>query len=373
MKILRKTGILAILLAVPVMLATAAPVQAIPGISVIESSATAHFPTGLTFDLTAESGTEITDIRLHYRTERLSFARITSEIYVEFVPASTVEASWTWDMRTTGGLPPGTGVSYWWTITDKSGERLESPVTTISFDDDRYDWETIIEGNITLKWYNGDSSFARELMTAAGEALQRLRENTGAHLKKPITVYIYANSADLQGAMIFPQEWTGGTAFTSFGIITAGISPSSVIWGKSTIAHELTHLVNYQMTANPYNYLPTWLEEGLAMYSEGALGVGFSTRLFNAIRDGNLITVRTLASPFSTDESTAYLSYAQSYSIVEFLVGSYGQEKMLELLNVFSRGSEYDSALRAVYGFDMDGLNELWLNYIEDTYGEATN
>ena len=58
------------------------------------------------------------------------------------------------------------------------------------------------------------------------------------------------------------------------------------------------------------------------------------------------------------------LSYAQSYSLVEFLITSYGQGKMLELLNTFKQGSSYDGALEKVYGFDMDGLNTLWRDYV---------
>ena len=37
---------------------------------------------------------------------------------------------------------------------------------------------------------------------------------------------------------------------------------------------------------------------------------------------------------------------------------------MNQLLGVFSQGSSYDEALLRVYGFDMDGLNDLWRDYI---------
>jgi hypothetical protein len=37
---------------------------------------------------------------------------------------------------------------------------------------------------------------------------------------------------------------------------------------------------------------------------------------------------------------------------------------MLELLNTFKQGSDYDGALRKVYGFDMDGLNTQWRGWI---------
>ena len=63
------------------------------------------------------------------------------------------------------------------------------------------------------------------------------------------------------------------------------------------------------------------------------------------------------------------MSYAQSMSIVEFLVDNYGKEKMFELLGIFEQGSSYDGALKRVYGFAMDGLNDLWRDYVSTIYG----
>ncbi len=115
------------------------------------------------------------------------------------------------------------------------------------------------------------TAFANQLMTIAQQALTRLEGNTGAHLVRPIRIYIYASAQDLQGAMIFPEEWTGGVAFTEYGIVAIGIAPDNLAWGQTAIAHELTHLVVHQMTFNPYNELPTWLDEGLAVYNQGPL------------------------------------------------------------------------------------------------------
>jgi hypothetical protein len=162
------------------------------------------------------------------------------------------------------------------------------------------------------------------------------------------------------GAMIYPQEWAGGVTFTRYGCIAIGIETTEIEWGKTTITHELTHVITTQMTLNPYNSIPTWLEEGMAMYSEGLLSPYFSSYLTAAIQNDTLISVRSLASPFSGYAETSYLSYAESYSIVEFLISNYGKDKMFALLDTFRQGSTYDGALQKVYGFDMDGLNTLW-------------
>jgi hypothetical protein len=332
------------------------------GLTVLNSTAEIDFPARLVFSIAAESDAAITDLRLHYLVDRMEHARIMSEVYVRVTPATSVTTQWVWDMRKTGGLPPGSSVSYWWTVTDANNRVVKTALTRVQIEDRRYNWQSITEGEVTLYWYRGDDYFARELMSATQGALARLAENSGAELENPISIYIYANAGDLRGSMIFPQEWTGGVAFTRYGIIAIGISPgvADMEWGKRVIAHELTHLVIHQVTFNPYNDLPTWLDEGLAMTAEGELESVFATALYKAKSENQLISVRSLASPFSVYTEESMLAYAQSYKIVEYLIDTYGREKMFQLLSTFKQGSGYDEALERVYGFDMDGLNTKW-------------
>jgi len=324
------------------------------GISVISSSTVTMFPSNITFNLEAESDSEITDIDLEYRVNRLSLIPVSCRVDVDFTPGLRVEASWLWNLLETGGLPPGTEVEYRWLIEDASGRRIETSPASLKFDDLRYDWNSLTSDGITIYWYQGDESFAQELMDAAQEALQRLASDTGVSLEQAVSVYIYASSQDLLGALVFPYEWTGGVAFPDYGIIALGMPD------LSTLRHELAHLVIYQAVFGLYGDLPVWLDEGLAVYTEGELRSDLRSRLDEAISNDTLFSVRSLCSSFTTDPDEARLSYAESYSLVVFLLDNYGQDKMLQLLEVFKEGSGYDDALIQVYGFDMDGLNELW-------------
>lgn len=368
---IKKAGIFVLVAALCLVLLCPALVQAQGKIEILHSSVLVEFPYNLNFSMSAESEVDIIDIRLHYTVDQESFAQVTSEVYIEFVPDTSVDVRGTLDMIKMGGLPPGSSLEYWWTVEDVSGDKVHTTPTEVRFDDNRYLWQSLTKEKVTIYWYEGKQSFAEELMSAAQQALARLAEETGAYLKKPVKMYIYADSQDLQGAMIFPQEWTGGVAFTRYGIIAIGISPNNLLWGERAIAHELSHLVVHQMTFNPYIALPTWLDEGLAMYTEGTLSVGFVDYLTKAIEEDSLISVRSLSSPFSAYSSQATLSYAESYSLVEFLITSYGQDKMLELLTTFSEGTSYDGALERVYGFDMDGLDALWRDYVVEHYQKA--
>ena len=344
------------------------PVRAAGRLNITGTSTKIEFPTMLQFNLSARSDARITDVRLHYIVDRTSFARVTSEIFVAVVPDTTIGVNWTWDMRQTGGLPPGTAVEYWWTVTDEQGEKISSDRVKVIFDDNRHTWQDLTEGKVTLYWYGSSPSAVQDIMSAAQQALARLLKDTGAELKKPVKIYLYPSTADLQGAMIFPQEWTGGVTFTGFGIIAIGLQPFDSAWNKRAVAHELTHLVIEQVTSNPYNDLPTWLDEGLAMYTEGPLDSAFADQLRSAVLGDELISVPSLSSPFSAYADKATLAYAQSQSVVEFLINNYGQAKMYQLLAAFHEGSSYDNALERVYGFDMDGLNKLWRDYVIKKY-----
>jgi hypothetical protein len=347
----------------------AAAVQAAEGITVTENSAGITFPSRIDFSLEAESNAVITDVRLHYNVERRGYVRVTSEVRVTIDPGTGITAGWSWDMRKAGGLPPGTVIYYWWSLKDVNGGNEVTEREMLKFEDTRFEWQAVSGGQVTLFWYEGDDDFAGELMSAATEGLARLRESTGVMLDGPVEIYIYGNSSDLQSALIFPQTWTGGVAYPQYGNIAIGIEPGNLDWGVRTIAHELTHLVVHQMTYNPYIDLPTWLDEGLAMYMEGPVTGVFTYYLNKAIENDSLISVRSLTSPFSAYADQSYLSYAESRSLVDMLIGRYGREKMLELLTVLSRGTGYDEALEAVYGFDMDGLDGIWRLYLEQTNG----
>ena len=333
-------------------------------ISVLDTSAQIFFPSGLTFNIKAESQSDIVKLRLHYQVERRNFASVTAEAWPVVTPSPKVQTQWVWDMRK-AVLPIGANVIYWWTIEDASGSTITTPSQTVRFEDLRHKWNSVTSGKITLLWYQGNQIFVNQLMAACQQALDRLAQDTGVQLEQPVNIYIYASQADLLSAMVFPQEWSGGFSYYEYGLIAIGIPTNDLDWGKGAIAHELGHMVTHQITFSPYGaVLPLWLDEGLAMYAQGKPDPYLESVLKNAIAQHNLISVRSLASPFSAISAEAYLSYAESQSIVPFLIQNYGGDKMLQLLNLLKEGNTYDDALVQVYGFDQDGLDTLWQKYI---------
>jgi hypothetical protein len=326
-----------------------------------------EFPDSISFQIEVEGEDDISKIALNYQVDKSSPIPVTSVAFPQFETAPKVEASWKWDMTKTGALPPGTGVRYWWSIEDATGSIVETDPASLTFDDERHSWKSLTSDGIDLFWYRGSNSFAQEILSAADEALDRLSQDTGAQLETKVRIYVYADWDELRQAMVYPQEWTGGVAFAEYGTIAIGISTDNLAWGKRATAHELAHLAIHQATLSGYGrQLPTWLDEGLAMYAEGELSSEMQSRLENAIEQGTLFSVKSLCSSFPAQTEQAYLAYAQSYSLVEFLLQAVhgGRERMLDLLDAFRQGSGYVEALDLVYGVDIDELDILWRQYL---------
>jgi hypothetical protein len=319
------------------------------------------FPQAMLFNVEATSPQTVNNIRLHYRVERMNIADITSEAWPRFTPATSVKTRFTWDMRK-GSIPLATRVEYWWTAANTAGDTQSSPKRVAVFEDTRYKWQKIAQDTLTLNWYSGDNPFAQTLLASALAGLQKLNQDTGVRLEQPVSLYVYASSKDLQGAMISPREWTGGSAYPEYGVITLGIGTREIDWGKKATVHELGHMVVNQLTFGPYEAtLPTWLNEGMAMYAEGGLDLVSETNLQRAVTEHRTISLRSLSSPFSAVPAQALLSYAESYSVVNYLVKTYGKDKLIRLFSAFKTGATADGALKLVYGLDQDSLYLAWL------------
>jgi hypothetical protein len=363
----RKPALLKYLLCLVLVAAVALPLVATPitpsfAASEISLGSTVQisFPTAIAFRVNAKSDANITQLRLNYIVLRQNYAKVISEGWPQFKPLTSVNTEWLWDMRK-NGLPPGAKIEYWWTAQDAAGKVAETPHTPLSFDDNRYKWQSITTKPVTLYWYEGDNAFANALMTAAQQGLERIENDTGAIPTGTVAIYIYASSDALRGAQLFAAQWEGGVTFGGFSIIAIGVAPNELDYGLTAVPHELTHWAIGQVTFNSYGAdLPRWLDEGLATYGEGATSQLYTKALDFAIKNNKLISIRSLSSPFSAVPQTAYISYAESNSVITYLIKTYGKEKMIKLLDTFRVGNGYDAALKQVYGFDQTGLDTEW-------------
>lgn len=338
----------------------ALPASAQSAVQVTNNQPAIDFPNTITFHADIQSQAKITSIVLEYGDQQETCGQVVAKAFPQFTPGTAITVEWTWDMRQSGSLPPGATIWWRWRTTDENGNESVSSQKTVTWLDNVHKWQTLASGDIRLHWYQGDNNFAQDLLTTAVNGLMRVKHDAGLSTDQPIDLYIYANSGDLQEAILYEPSWTGGEAFPPFNIVIIGISTSQLSWGRRAEVHELTHVVVGHLTFSCLSDVPTWLNEGLAVYSEGDLQPASQAQLDQAIQNDTLLTVRSLSGGFSEIANKANLSYSESYSIVKFLLDAYGRDKMTALLFALRDGNAIDPALQQVYGFDIEGLEDAW-------------
>jgi len=338
----------------------AVPVHAQSGIQLVSDNVTLSFPESATFRAEFKAGANITSVVLEYGVDQLTCGTVIAKAFPVVTPTADVQVEWTWEMRQSGSLPPGASLWWRWQVQDASGAQFTSPKQTITWLDSLHGWQVISGGNINLHYYEGGQAFGQALHDAATQALVRLSQDVGISSEKPVDIYIYASTSDLKDAILFEPAWIGGQAFPENNIVIIGVSTDQLDWGKSTEAHELTHVLVGHLTFTCLGFIPTWLNEGLAVYGEGGPASAELAQFDQAKAADQLLSLRSLVGNFSEESDRATLSYSESYSVVNFLIQTYGRDKMTALLTALRNGATTNQALQSAYGFDTDGLEDAW-------------
>lgn len=333
-------------------------------VSITSNRAITDFPNTIAFAIEGSSTLPVAKIYLEYGSDKHSLVSEVSRVEPEYATDVKIMTSWAWEMKKSGSVPPGTRVWWRWRITDEADRTYVTERQTVIFEDTRYQWQVEVAEDLDIYWHSLGADLVGELTEGVESRLSRLELNVDIPEERKPRVFVYADADELRSAVLFTQEWTGALAFPDYNIILIPVGPGELEWSKRTLAHEITHLLVGEAIFGPFGDIPTWLSEGLAQYVEGEMESYHRAALDRAINEDKLLSVRSLGSSFPADPSQASLAYAQSQSLVSYLVSSYGWEKMRELLAVFKEGSTYDNALQNVYSFDIDGLEEQWRVYL---------
>jgi hypothetical protein len=334
----------------------------------LTTTADSDFPEWISFQLEVESETPIAAAEVYWRPANDPEL---SAGYPDVTTDTVVALEYEVDM-TVDYLPPGIDIVYFWRVVDIDGNISESDEQTLFYMDESIDWETRTDGLVTLYWSDGDDGFASDVVETATRTIETLGTRFGVDADEPIRIVVYGDEGEFSGALPpNSAEWIGGQAHPELNAIVAYIDPGfgADAEVQRMIPHEVSHLVLHQATENPFNSPPNWMEEGLAVYNQEREDSTLRDTLEDAIDDGRLIPVRALNSSFPLDPDQAYLSYAESWSIVTFIVEELGDEKMAALVSVFREEVAYDEAVERSLGMTIEQLDAAWkdwLGYVGD-------
>lgn len=339
--------------------------QSVAALSV-DSEVTLNFPVGI--DIVSEIAWD--DGFAGARVDLLYTVGEDETVTLAFVPPGTIRPDGRMEVTATLDLqaqfvPSGVAIDFWWRIVDESGTLAESMSQRADWYDDRWDWQVRETDQVRIHSYGHETDFVDEMLDSAQATVTELEQRYALERSAPLDIWVYPTLEDFREAQQpNSRESIAGASYPGYFLIVAVVPDGSTGEVGRVILHEVSHQVLYQATANPFTYPPLWFDEGMATHFQIGGTDGYMEMVIRALGDDALFDISSLEVSFPYQPAQATLAYAASWSIVEYIEVTYGDEGISALIGAFATGAPYDDALVIALGIDGDGLNEAWQAWV---------
>ena len=337
-------------------------------ITVNEQGYENQFPDGLRFHLEAESSSPIEEVRVYVR----KLGQSSRSVYrsVEFEPGQRISGEVLFQSKTANEfIPTGTRLSYYFDIRTADGQRLETEPEVLVYLNRGLDWDSVSDGLINVYYYhhtNQSENRANQVLEVAAETYDEMGPILGVELTEPMNLVVYSDYADMRVALppksrvAAQQLRTLGQAFTTERTLLVDGSTDVFVGDNilSTTAHEFTHLLVADAAGSAYGQVYTWLNEGLAVYSEGD-NTEFGLYVNTAIRNDAVPPLASLRTYAGTPQETLR-NYGLGHAVVRYMLDIYGTEKMTRLFSAIRTTHNFEKSLEEAYGLTIIELDNEW-------------
>ncbi len=337
-------------------------------ITVTEQGVENQFPDGLRFHLEAQSSSPIEEIRVYVR----KLGQSSRSVYrtVEFEPGERISGEALFQSKTSNEfIPTGTRLSYYFDIRTADGQRLETEPQILVYLNRGLDWDSVSDGLINVYYYHHTSQSeerANQVLEVAADTYAHMGPILGVELTEPMNLVVYSDYADMRAALppksrvAAQQLRTLGQAYTTERTLLVDGSTDVFVGDNilSTTAHEFTHLLVADAAGSAYGQVHLWLNEGLAVYSEGG-NTEFDFYVNTAIRNDAVPPLASLRNYAGTPQETLR-NYGLGHSVVTYMLDTYGTEKMTRLFAAIRTMHNSEKALEAAYGLTIVELDNEW-------------
>jgi hypothetical protein len=353
-----------VILCFVVVLFPAVPVAAtpLPDIQVIFHSVESHFPDDLTFTLQVRSETsDIVDAALYYQvgwseTEVVALPE-------PFRPAAEVTLTHIWNTRGET-IPPFVEITYYWRLVDGDGNVFTTTPVRTEYADATHDWSSLSNEHVTVYWYDLPDDFGTALFEAAAEGYDHVVSVTGITTERTARVVIFNNQRDFC-AFYAPrscQDWVGGQTFSGI----------TVQWGTDrewltydVVPHELAHVFYNEIFSDTWVRVPTWFNEGIAVYNERTDHRREISQVKDGAAEGKLIPLRHMGTQASgLAHNDVGFWYSEAYSLVAYIADVHGEQKLGEVILTLADNHPMEETLQLVLGMDLIEYEMAWREWL---------
>jgi hypothetical protein len=209
----------------------------------------------------------------------------------------------------------------------------------------------------------GDLKVLDSLAITLENNYSRITNHLGIQIDKKIKVKVFPDIKAFHAAINLPDapDWVVGTSYTDEILMVSPLNPGSVHTYESlmqVMVHEFTHLALYYARGDKgFTGLPRWLGEGYAQYEAGQINEYVRRSVRSSLLEKEPPTWTQLDTA-SFMEFGNMNGYAFSASIVEFLVDTYGIDKLVLLI-------KEPENIEIIYGSSLNALEKQWIRFLK--------
>jgi hypothetical protein len=232
-------------------------------------------------------------------------------------------------------------------------------------------WKNTTSTHFIIYYKNAPEDFLNELIEKAEGYYDKIADDLGFRRfdfwlwDNRAKIYIYDNAQDYQQVTGHPA-WSSGCAYPRQKIIHT--FPYAKKFFDVVLPHEMGHIIFREFVGFDNSAIPIWLDEGVASY-EQPLKFSEAQALVKEARDNNrLMSLQELfkSDPqLMSDTYRVSLFYAQSVSIVDYLVKKLGQDTFVSFCQQLRDKNDFEKALSSNYNLsNISELDEDWRRYL---------
>ena len=241
---------------------------------------------------------------------------------------------------------------------------------------DQFDWHVLETEHFDVYYYPEAEALAEIGAAQAEEIYDELENRFAFSLNHRVPLVFYSSNLHFKQTNITPgfiPDGVGG--FFEF-LKGRVVVPSNGDLGRfrRVIRHELVHVFTFTKIRRvmrdhrrpPEGLPPLWFTEGIAEYWSGAPDHQHEMILRDAVAGNHLVPLASMGRI-----AGSYQMYKQGEAACRFIAETYGEDKLLALIDNSWRDLDFDQVMAFVLGEKMPVVSERYDKWVRQQYAPA--
>ena len=329
--------------------------------TIVKESVEIDYGNKITISLTVKPGIDsVESVRALFKPRGGS--TVWSYSYPEF-STNTMEISLKVEIPTGPGsyYPPGTEFDLEIEIVDAQGDISRARSNkSIQYLDPSKNWKDAKGNGFSILYYGIQTSRVENLITQVNARIPTIKKVVGVNNTPEFKAIVFPSVQEATPS--FPpisqtatdQLFFAGFAQPQYRLFVQGQM------NTLTFIHELTHLYVHEVVSSSLTArIPSWLDEGLAVFLETGKSEPSSERLRSSVRPDELLPLRNMNTiPGRRDD--VFIFYPQAGAFVGYLVEEYGADTMARYLAGINNGESAIENFNEIYGSSIYEIENDW-------------